>query len=235
MEVENLTPPGAEPHDLELSPGQVTSLNRADLVLYLGGGFQSSVEEALADLETDVVDVLFGQRGLRKADPHIWLDPQRTAAIAQLVGDRLAKIDSGNASTYRSNVRSLESELNTLHQEFKDGLSQCARRNMVTSHEAFDYLSSAYNLKQVGIAGLDSEQEPSPQRLAEVADFVKKSGVTTIYFEVLVSSALAETLARESGVKIAVLDPLEGRPDRGNYFTAMRANLNALREGLGCS
>lgn len=251
VDVENLTPPGAEPHDLELSPGRVTSLNRADLIVYLGNGFQPSVEEALPELEAEILDALSGQEGLQTAephggeeaaeepegqfDPHIWLDPQRTAKIAELVAERLAKIDSDNASAYRERARALESKFNVLDREFKDGLANCPRRNLVTSHEAFGYLASAYDLEQVGIAGLDPEQEPTPQRLAEVADFVKRNGVTTIYFETLVSPALAETLATETGVNTAKLDPLEGPPQEGDYFTAMRTNLKELREGLGCS
>lgn len=236
VEVENLTPPSAEPHDLELSPGQVTSLTRAALVIFMGDGFQPSVEEALRETESpnETLDVLSKQKELRGDDPHIWLDPTRLESVATLIGDRLARIDSGNANEYRANVKALVSKFETLDKEFKDSLAQCARRNIVTSHEAFGYLAAAYNLEQIGISGIDPEQEPSPARLAEVAELVKRNGVTTIYFEAIVSPALADTLARESGAKTAKLDPLEGAPEEGDYFTAMRANLTALKEGLGC-
>jgi zinc transport system substrate-binding protein len=244
VEVGNLTPPGAEPHDLELTPGQVRALAEADLVVHLGGGFQPTVEDAIADLDGDVVEALASQDDLLEAsaseaeqvvDPHVWLDPQRTALIARAVSDRLGKVDPDNADAYRANSEDLQSRLQELDDEYREGLAECERRSIVTSHEAFGYLAGAYRLEQVGIAGIDPEAEPTPQRLAEVADFVDAEGVTTIFFEVLVPPDVAETLAREAGVRTARLDPLEGPPEAGDYFSAMRANLEALRKGLGCS
>lgn len=245
VEVDNLTPPGAEPHDLELSAGQVRDLSEADLVVYLGGGFQPSVEDAIAEVDGEVVDALASQEELLEPpaseedegpfDPHVWLDPERTAAIARSLGDRLGEIDPDNADAYRSNAAALESSLEALDAEYEDGLAECERRSVVTSHEAFGYLAAAYDLEQVGIAGIDPEAEPSPRRLVEVAEFVERTGVTTIFFEVLVSPDVAETVAEETGVKTARLDPLEGPPEEGDYFTAMRANLEALRQALGCS
>jgi zinc transport system substrate-binding protein len=255
VDVVNLTPPGAEPHDLELTTGQVRDLAEADLVVFLGRGFQPSVEDAIGELGDEVViaDVLGSQEELLEAaphegeeeedeehsdegefDPHVWLDPERTAGIANLVGTRLADLDPDNASTYRANVADLEARLTELDGAFRAGLARCERRNLVTSHEAFGYLARAYDLEEIGIASIDPETEPSLGRLVEVAEFVRDEGVTTIFFEVLVSPDVAETLAEETGVTTARLDPLEGPPQRGDYFTAMQANLNALREGLGC-
>ena len=91
----------------------------------------------------------------------------------------------------------------------------------MTSHSAFGYLADRYELKQIGVTGLDPESEPSPQRLAEVADEAKEHGATTIFFETLVSPKVAETIAREVGAKTAVLDPLEGLTD-GSAATTFR-------------
>lgn len=277
VEAENLTPPGAEPHDLELTPGQVRALAGADLVVYLGGGFQPSVEDALAEVDASQIDALAAQRDLLEppghepgaghepeaehetgaghtdedehgtddedaeaehaetaVDPHVWLDPQRLAVVATAVAQRLAEIDPDNAERFRANTRSLEAKLDQLDGEFRHGLARCDRTTIVTSHEAFGYLADAYGLDEVGIAGVDPEAEPSPRRLAEVAEFVRANAVTTIFFEVLVPPDVAETLANEVGVETARLDPLEGPPAGGDYFTAMSANLDALREGLGC-
>lgn len=259
--VENLTPPGAEPHALELTTGKVRSLVGADLVIYLGGGFQPAVEAALGDVEGVAVDALADQQDLLGStphgeeeehaheeeqpdeeehageafDPHVWLDPLRMSTIARVVGDRLSEVDPGNASNYESRAAELVKRLEELDAEYRSGLAACERRILVTSHQAFGYLADAYRLEQVGIAGIDPEAEPSPARLAEVARFVRENDVTTIFFEVLVSPAIAETVAQETGAKTATLDPLEGPPDEGDYFTAMRANLAALERALDCS
>lgn len=259
--VENLTPPGAEPHDLELTPGQARALAQADLILYFGRGFQPSVESALGDIEGSALDVLSEQSDLQVAtsaeheeneaeehddeaeehddetvsDPHVWLDPARMAVMAGDVAEQLSDVDPENASAYRSNSADVMSRLEELDSEYGARLARCEQRSLVTSHEAFGYLADAYELEQIGISGIDPEAEPSPGRLAEVARFVDANDVTTIFFEVLVSPAVAETLAQETGAETATLDPLEGPPTEGDYFTAMRANLETLERGLGCS
>lgn len=254
VDLENLTPPGAEPHDLELTAGQVRALGSADLVVYLGEGFQPAVEDALAQTDATKLDVLEGHEGLLEppehedehaaegehhedegaVDPHVWLDPNRLARVAGSIAQELAALDPANARRFRDREADLSDRLGELDAEFRDGLSGCDRSTFVTSHEAFGYLADAYGLEEVGIAGIDPEAEPSPRRLAEVAELVRANDITTIYLEVLVPPATAEVLAREVGVTTATLDPLEGPPETGDYFTAMRGNLDALREGLGC-
>jgi len=115
-------------------------------------------------------------------------------------------------------------------------LRNCARREIVTGHAAFNYLARRYGLTEVGITGVTPEAEPAPQRLAEVAREARATGATTIFFETLVSPKVADTIAREVGARTAVLDPLEGLTDpAGDYFSVMRSNLAALRTALGCA
>jgi zinc transport system substrate-binding protein len=172
-------------------------------------------------------------------DPHVWLDPTLMAAIADEVGAALTRADPAGASVYQQNAAAYGAELEALHREFSDGLRDCDRRVIVTAHAAFGYLAARYGLMQEPIAGVSPEAEPDPRRLAELADLVKREGVTTILTEELVSPRVAETLAREAGVKTAVLNPLEGlTPEEltqgEDYASVMRQNLSTLRVALGC-
>ena len=129
--------------------------------------------------------------------------------------------------------------LRSLDHEYRDGLRHCARHEIVTSHEAFAYLGKRYGLKQIAITGLSPEAEPTPQRLRHVLDVVESTGATVVFFETLLSPRLAKTVARETGAKTAVLDPIEGltaaeQRAGDDYFTIMRRNLGALRAALGC-
>jgi zinc transport system substrate-binding protein len=231
VEVTNLTPPGSEPHDLEVSPQDVADLRSADLVLLLGRGFQPQLEDAAGN--GDHVLRLLDTPGLALHagdDPHVWLDPLRYASIVTRIGDALGE---------PARARRLVARLHGLDDEYRRGLAHCARRELVTSHEAFGYLAERYGLEQVAITGLSPEAEPEPGRLQQVVDLVRARGVTTVYYETLVSPRIADTVARETGAKTAVLDPIEGLTEdelaRGDdYFTLMRANLAALRVGLGC-
>lgn len=231
VSVENLTPPGAEPHDLEVSPSDVSKIKSADLVLLLGQGFQPQLEDAagsgpdvVALLDTPALDLH------PDGDPHVWLDPIRYMMIVERLGEVLRR----PAAASRLLVR-----LRKLDREYRRGLADCPRREIVTSHEAFAYLTERYGLHQIAVTGLNPEAEPTPQALEETVDVVRASHATTVYFERLVSPRLAETVARETGTKTAVLDPIEGLTDTeknegADYFTLMRTNLRALQTGLGC-
>jgi zinc transport system substrate-binding protein len=236
VDVTGLTPPGAEPHDLELTTDQVRRVADADVVVYLRG-FQPQVDETVDQQAADAAFDASQVEPLRDADPHVWLDPTRLATIADRLADRLAGLDPGGAAGYRARSADLRAALEGLDREYADGLKTCARREIVTSHAAFGYLAQRYGLRQIAISGLSPEEEPSPQRLADVARQARDLGVTTIFFETLVSPKVAETLAREVGAVAAVLDPIEGLSPggTGDYVTGMRDNLGRLRTALGCT
>ncbi len=245
VEVKNLTPPGAEPHDIELTTDQLDDIIDADVVLYLGRGFQPALEEAVDQAKGVALDLLEGE-DLREAaaqehavDPHIWLDPPRWAAAVERIAVALAEADDDNADGYRDGAREYADRIEELDEEFEEGLGFCDRHLLVTSHGAFAYLATRYGLQQESIAGISPEAEPDPEHLSELSDLVKEHGVTTIFAEVLVSEEVARTLARETGAQVATLNPIEGlTPDQiGNgedYASVMRENLEALRAGLGC-
>jgi zinc transport system substrate-binding protein len=232
VRVTNLVNPGVEPHDIEPDAKQLELITEADLVMHLAG-FQPAVDEAIeAQAKDRALDVANGGN-----DPHIWLDPMRLAAIGDKVAERLAKVDSTAADGFRTHAKDLRAALVALDAEYTSALRTCQRHDIVTSHAAFGYLAERYKLSQIPITGISPEEEPTPQRLAEIAALAKQKGVTTIYFETLVSPKIAETLAKEVGAKAEVLDPIEGlKPGAGgDYLSVMRENLARLRTGLGCT
>ena len=253
VNVENLTSPGMEPHDLELKPKQVGDVQNAGLVIY-EKHFQAAVDDAVkqADRSTkDTVDVASVvklkplQPGAAEEghdhsdeDPHTWLDPQNMVAVTKAVEAKLSAVDPDHAADYAANAAKLTSELETLGTDFATGLKTCKNRTIVTSHAAFQYLAARYDLTQVPIAGIDPANEPSPAQLADITDLVRKEKITTIFTEELVSPAIADTIAKEAGVKTATLDPIEGLSDatKGQtYLTLMRKNLETLRKANSCT
>jgi zinc transport system substrate-binding protein len=223
--VRDLTPPGAEPHDLELSPRDVETIRDAELVVYVGGGFQPSLEDAVAERDGPSLDLLDGGE-----DPHLWLDPVRFAGAVEEIALGLGDLEAA-ASTVGA--------LRRLDDEYRQALATCERRVLVTTHASFGALAARYGLEQISLAGRSPEVEPSPRDLERLVEQVRASGATTVFAEPLVSSRLAETVARETGAQVASLDPIEGlsqeRLDDGeDYLSVMRDNLETLREALGC-
>jgi zinc transport system substrate-binding protein len=173
------------------------------------------------------------------ADPHVWLDPILYRRLVEEVHAALDEASPENASTFEANAKAFDAELAQLDQQFRSGLAGCPRTVIVTAHAAFGYLAARYGLTQEPIAGLSPEAEPSAQRLAELADLVRREGVTTIFTEELVSPKVAATLAGEVGVTTAVLNPLEGLTEQQvaageNYVSVMLENLRTLQIALGC-
>lgn len=259
VEVTSLTRPGAEPHDLELTPRDVAAVQRADLVVYLSG-FQPSVDQAVENHRhgDGVVDVAGAahldlravpeaghvedehadEAGGGALDPHFWLDPTRLAAVAEQVASAMADADPSAADAFHRRAHALNDDLANLDRDYRQRLEHCASRDLVTSHTAFGYLAQRYDLHQVGITGLTPEAEPDPRSLAQVATFVRAHHVATIYSETLVSPAVARTVAQETGATTALLDPLEGLTDASkgrDYLQVMRSNLDTLAKGQGCS
>lgn len=171
-----------------------------------------------------------------ETDPHFWHDPLLMAQYAEGVRDALVKADPDNAETYEANATSLTEDLTAVDEEFKTGLAQCKIKDVVVSHDAFAYLDK-YGLEFESIAGLTPDAEPNPAQLAEIGEHAKEHGVTTIFSERLVSTALADTLADDLGLKTAVLDPIEGLSadtEKEDYLSLMRQNLDALKAANGC-
>ena len=250
VSVGTLTRPGAEPHDLELTPRQVVDVGSAAYVVYVKG-VQPAVDDVVRQhakgRSLDAASVVKTLPATAEEpgtephttsyDPHIWLDPSRLAAVATTLGDRLAAVDAAHAATYRANAASVAADLNELDRGFRSGLTSCAQKTIVTSHAAFGYLADRYGLRQVPIAGVDPQNEPSPKRLAELTSEVRADKVSTIFTERLVSPKIAQTLATEAGVRTATLDPVEGvaAGSGDDYLSVMRRNLTTLRTALECA
>lgn len=240
--VTNLTPAGTEPHDFEPSPQALAELQRAKVFVYNGGSFEPWVEKFLPDYKNTAVNAAQNIQLLEaegSQDPHFWLDPQLAATAIQNIRDALIKAAPEYTGYFTKNAADYTAKLNDLAHKFEHDLAACASRTFITAHDAFTYIAKRYNLELIPIAGINPEAEPSPAKLAEITQIVRQKNVGTIFFEQLASPQLADTIAKETGTKTAVLDPIEGLThedqQQGKTYLSIQAdNLAALRAALGC-
>ncbi|MFF9085318.1 metal ABC transporter substrate-binding protein [Streptomyces sp. NPDC014991] len=257
VHVTTLTSPGQEPHDLEISPRQIAQLEESDAVLYLKG-LQPSVDEAVAQSPVGTKIDAAGLTTLEEhgtevgghaagndthqdgegagKDPHIWLDPVKYTQVAEGVGRAFEKADPEHAADYRKNTATLAGKLGALDLEFHQSLAHTRSKVFLTTHAAFGYLAERYGLTEESVSGLDPESEPSAARVKDLERTARADGVSTVFYETLVSDRTARTLAHDTGLRTDVLDPLEGITDRSrgkDYFAVQQANLKALRQALG--
>ncbi len=255
-DVELLTQPGGEPHDLELNIAQTATIANADLVVY-EAGFQPGVDDAVAQnaagatLDAAAVVGLqpFEEPGEHAdhheddghdhdgdLDPHFWLDPLRLAELGDAVATELAGVDGDHADDYRANAAELRADLEELDGDLEAGLADCERSTIVVSHDAFGYLAK-YGIEVAPVAGLSPEAEPTTAVLADLQELIEHDGITTVFSERLASPRFTDALARDAGVDTAVLDPVEGLSDQTadeDYVSLMRDNLAVLRKANGC-
>jgi len=242
--VSNLTPPGSEPHDLELTAKQVASVQISDLTIY-EAGLQPNVDSAVAQTKpahsldvTTIVPLEIHQSDTdHNLDPHIWLDPVRMITVAHAIAEQLIQIDPPNTQAYSDSLNTTISTLTGIDAHYSSGFTHCDRTEFLTTHAAFGYMAERYGLTQISISGLSPDAEPSPDRIAEIHRVAEEQGLTTVFFETLTSPELAQSIADDLHLKTDVLDPIEGitNKSRGNDYTQiMSSNLSALQQANGC-
>lgn len=258
-EVITLIPSGTEPHDWEPAAADIRNLEEADLFIYSGAGMEHWVDDVLASLDNKNLISVEASKGVAlrdghshsheeeegagepeeegQYDPHVWLSPLNAEKEMENIKNAYIKADPDNRDYYEANYELYASRFADLNQKFQDTLSSLPNKDIVVSHEAFGYLCDAYGLNQVGIEGLSPDSEPSPARMAEIIDFVRANHVRVIFFEELVSPKVAETIAKETGSSVQVLNPLEGLSDEelesgADYFSVMEENLKQLEAAL---
>ncbi len=248
VNVETITPAGIEPHDFEPTAQQIRTVVSADVFLFNGAGFDPWAQKIAGEARKNGVITrdlsshfrLIKEReggGGTRPDPHIWLDPVLAQKEVRIIRDALIKADRANARFYRKNAAAYIAKLAALDREYRRGLAATKTRKAVSSHAAFGYLARRYNLEVFSIV-VSPNEEPSPRRLGKVARLVKREKIKYIFFETLVSSKVAEAIARETGAKTLVFNPIEGltakEAARGeNYISLMKKNLQTLRLALG--
>ncbi len=249
-EVANITPAGAEPHDYEPTAQDIAHIEGSKILILSGDGFESwakSIRENLVGSQTLIVETGAGLAtqnfmvaGQEAVDPHVWLSPPLAQSMVSRILAGFTAADQTNAVYYQTNAAKLIKELHQLDAKYREGLSNCAQKDIVTAHAAFGYLAKAYGLNQVAIAGLSPDAEPSLQRLSQIAKMAKNAKIKYIFFESLVSPKLSETIASEIGAQTLVLNPIEGLTQDElaagqNYLTKMTDNLRNLQIALSCS
>jgi zinc transport system substrate-binding protein len=249
VEVKNLVPAGAEPHDFEPSPADIRAIEEAQVFVYNGASMESWVERVLSVVKNrDTLVVVEATKGLPlrrvpeeelEFDPHVWTDPILAQGMVKNIRDGLIVADGAGSSLYAENEKAYSAKLDALDAQIRQGLRECRLRDFIISHRFMDYFAARYNLTAHALSGLEPS-EPTPQRLAELIRLGKEKGIKYIFAEELDELKALEVLARELGAQILTLNTGHGLTEDEqragkNYLSLMAENLNKLQIGLECS
>lgn len=233
-----LVPPGTEPHSFEPTPGSIIAVNEADLFVYVSPRVEPWTTDILKGLSG--VNALETGPSLPEQDPHVWMTPYGALEMAKRISKALIKADPEGKAYYKQNLRFFEEEIKELHASFMNGFADCQSRDVVhVGHLAFGNLAQTYGLRLQSLTGTSHQSEHSVHRLAELVRYIRKHGVPAVFTEEMLSQDLADTVARETNVRVLPLYTVEEVSkkdfDAGiTYGEYMRRNLHNLREGLKC-
>jgi len=229
-----ILPPGASPHTFDLKPQDVAKIQKADLVLAIGHGLDDWVTSALNSPDKKVVidkDIVI-KKLEGKDDPHYWLSVKNAKQIALNISEILISHDPDNKSYYLQNTVSYLAQLELLEQELTLLNLQIPDKNksLITFHDAWYYFSEERGLNVAASFEPFPGKSPSPSDLSQFEKAVKASGTKVIYSEPQLPADLLGPVAKDLGVKIAVLDPTGGIKDRDSYINLMRYNMHEIEK-----
>lgn len=240
-------------HSFEPSANDIAAIYDADVFVYHSSILESwagSLDPSLQKSKVKVIEASDGMtlervpgledmeagKGVDEKtlyDPHTWLDPEKVAEEAQIIADKLSELDSANKETYQKNAQNFSAKAHDLTKKYQPIFEKASQKTFVTQHTAFSYLAKRFGLNQLGIAGISPDQEPSPRQLSEIQDFVKTYRVKTIFTESNLSSKVADTLVKSTGVSLKTLNPLEADPQNDkSYLDNLEENLAVLAQEL---
>lgn len=256
-EVTLLLEAGTDTHGYEPSAKEVAAISDADVFVYNSEEMEVWVSSVLESIDTENTVIVNASEGIsllesteedhhdeneeeghhHEVDPHIWLDPVLAQEEITNIKEGLVAADPKNEEIYETNATQYNEKLQALDQEFTNAFSDATNRVFVTQHAAFAYLANRYDLEQVSIAGISTEEEPSPAKLAELQDYINANDIHYIYYAETSSSKIAETLANETGTELEILNPIEGitaeDQEKGtDYIQLMKNNLAALQKSI---
>lgn len=242
VEVINMTKPQTGClHDYQLTPEDLKTLEKANAFVINGADMEAFLDKAVKQRQQlKVIDasknivLLTDQNG--EKNPHVWVSISNAMIQVQNIADQLSEFDPQNAVQYKKNAEEYKKKLKIVRDTMQTTIAGTTKREIITFHEAFPYFAKEFNLNIVAVIEREPGSEPSPKELAETIEKVRSSRIKALFAEPQYSAKAAETISRETGAKVYILDPVvtgEAKPGAyDDYIHAMEKNAGTLREAL---
>lgn len=248
---------GQDTHNYEPTPKDMAAISEADVFVYSSEYMETWVPAVLETLKESDVKIIEAAEDLtfyeaesddeeehteddghnHAVDPHVWLDPLYAKQMVETISSVIQTVDQENREVYQEQTATFVQELETLDEEYQAAFEAAHNRTFVTQHAAFGYLVRRYNLEEIAISSLTSNQEASPAKLAEITKYIQDNNVEVIYYQNTGNASLAEAVANETGIEKEILSAIEGVTDEEqtsgiDYLSIMRDNLQALKKTI---
>lgn len=256
VSVTKLLPPGIEAHSFEPKPDDIIKINNADIFFYTDKNMEVWAENIIKGIENKKLPIKEVSEGISfekmnhnhkdhshksNLDPHIWLDFDRAKKMVDNIAHTLSFIDTANSSFYQNNAENYKLKLEEIDKKYRNTLNNCKSKDFIhIGHFAFGYLAKKYGLNYItAYKGLSPDEEPSPNALAKIIEYIKRKKIKYIFYEDFISPRMAEVISHETNAKLLKINAGHNvsKDDFNNgvsFIDIMERNLISLREGLEC-
>jgi zinc transport system substrate-binding protein len=236
----DITPSKSDPQSYKLTTEDVKNIEKSNLVILNGLGFESwsndavEINKSICVASANLTENQVIQITEAKINPYIWLSPILAKQMADKIFEGFLTKDLNNKNYYQANAERLKSELNNLDVEYKNKLANCQDKNFVVFSPAFNYLAKDYKLNQIILSGLSINADLTDQQIKNIKDFIKEQNVKYIFVEDSPNSQWQKDIEEKLGVRLLLLDVISKDFPKENYFSRMEKNLENLKIGLQC-
>lgn len=250
IDLTSILQPGTDPHVYEPVPADSVAFEQADLILYNGYNLEPGLMRLLTAAGANAQHLAVGEvvpplnlddAGQTVPDPHVWGDVSNVVPMVEAIRDELIDLAPDQAETFTANAARYIDELTQLHDWIAAQTATIppAQRQLVTTHDAFQYYANAYGLTVAGtLIGISTEEQPSAQTVQQLVTVIQNLGVPAIFAETTLNPQLIRTVAQEAGVTLAPQELYAdsmGTPgsEGDSYVRMMAANTRAIVTNLG--
>ena len=243
VEVINLTKPQTGClHDYQLTTEDMKTLETADIFIVNGLGMENfldkvtSARKNLKIIDASKSDEIYLLKDGDEINPHVWVSVTYNMHQVKAITTQLCETDPAHAEQYKKNALEYLNKLSALRDEMHFALDNLPHKDIITFHEAFPYFAAEFKLNIVGVIEREPGTEPTPQELTDIIAKVNALPVKVLFAEPQFSPKAVDTIARETGATISILDPIvTGNATTENkdaYLIKMRANMDVLANAL---
>jgi len=221
-------------HDYQLSPGDLTTIETADVFIYNGADLESYLDQVTDNYpDLPLIDASAGIE-LMDENPHVWVSVSLMMRQVEAIAQGMAQQDPANSAAYLANAKTYLDKLAALRDELHAAIDPLPNRDIVTFHEAFPYFAQEFDLNIAAVVEREPDSQPSAAELAQTIDLIRELEIQAIFVEPQYVADTAETIARETGVPVFTLDPASSGPleDPDAYLEIMRQNGEVLVQAL---
>ncbi len=232
-----ILPPGSSPHTFSPKISDIKKLAGAKAIFYNDAGLdewavklaKGANVKTFVNVNSTIQNIISAHNG----NPHVWLNPSLAKAECRVIANTLEELDPAHKSYYELNYQNYTKEIDTEAKALKEKLAKLQNKNFIAFHPAYTYFAEYFGLSEVAVIEKVPGQKPTPKEMLALEQLIKQHNIKVIFSEPQLHSDIVNAIAKDTGIKIATLDPLGGTDGRDSYLKLLQFDVDAIIKAMG--